>query len=201
MLPSLVTAADLHALVPEIFLCGATFALLMTDLFLSPQRRALTHFLALMVLVATALLTVRDMAVAETFAFSHMFVRDVAADVLKIVVYAVAALSFVYAKPYLQERDLFKGEFYVLCLFAVLGMMLMISAASLVTLYLGLFQCESRYSPVDVVRNCSKRRYGKAGLFSLGLCEIDDVPGKLLAVAGDHPVGKIAVFLGGLGRK
>jgi len=138
MLPSFVTAADLHALVPEIFVCGATFALLMVDLFLSPQRRGLTHFLALVVLLAAALLTVRDMATVETFAFSHMFVRDIAADVLKITLYAVTALSFIYAKPYLQERDLFKGEFYVLCLFGVLGMMLMISAASLTTLYLGL---------------------------------------------------------------
>ena len=44
----------------------------------------------------------------------------------------------VYGKPYLQDRDLFKGEFYALVLFAVLGMMLMVSAAGLVTLYLGL---------------------------------------------------------------
>ena len=48
--------------------------------------------------------------------------------------YGVLALVFIYAKPYLQDRDLFKGEFYALILFALLGMMLMISAGSLVTL-------------------------------------------------------------------
>ena len=134
----LVSRADLMALEPEIFMCGAAFALLMVDLFLAPQRRGLVHFMALLVLVAAAVLTARDMGPGVVTAFNGMFVRDIAADVLKMGVYAVSALVFVYAKPFLQDRDLFKGEFYALVLFAVLGMMLMISAGSLVTLYLGL---------------------------------------------------------------
>ena len=138
MLPNFVTLADLHTLIPEIFVCSAAFALLMVDLFISSQRRALTHFLALSILVAAAVLTVRDMATVEVAAFSNLFVRDVASDVLKLAMFAVTALVFVYAKPFLQDRDLFKGEFYALVLFALLGMMLMVSAGGLVTLYLGL---------------------------------------------------------------
>ena len=138
MLTNFVTAADLHLAIPEIFVCAAAFALLMVDLFLSPQRRGLTHFLALLILAAVAVLTVRDMATGQSFAFANFFVRDVASDVLKLGMYATTALVLVYAKPYLQDRDLFKGEFYALVLFAVLGMMLMVSAAGLVTLYLGL---------------------------------------------------------------
>ena len=138
MLPNLVTAADLHLIIPEVFVCAAAFGLLMVDLFLSPQRRGLTHFLALLVLVAAAVLTVRDMATGQSFAFAGFFVRDVAGDVLKLGIFGTTALVLVYAKPYLQDRDLFKGEFYALVLFAVLGMMLMVSAAGLVTLYLGL---------------------------------------------------------------
>ena len=138
MLPNLVTSVDLHTIIPEMFVCGAAFALLMVDLFLSPQRRALTHFLALLILLAAAVLTVRDMATEQVFAFSNFFVRDVASDVLKLAMYAITAFVFVYAKPFLQDRDLFKGEFYALVLFALLGMMLMVSAGGLVTLYLGL---------------------------------------------------------------
>ena len=138
MLPALVPQADLLTLVPELFVCGAAFALLMVDLYLSPARRGLTHFLALLILAAAAVLTVRDMAVAERVAFSGLFVRDVASDVLKMAMYAITALVFVYGKPYLQDRGLFKGEFYALVLFALLGMMLMVSAGGLVTLYLGL---------------------------------------------------------------
>lgn len=44
----------------------------------------------------------------------------------------------VYSRGYLLERDLFKGEFYVLALFAVLGMMIMVSAHNFITIYLGL---------------------------------------------------------------
>ena len=138
MLPALVPQADLLTLVPELFVCGAAFALLMIDLFLSPARRGLTHFLALLILAAAAVLTVRDMAVAQRVAFSGFFVRDVASDVLKMAMYAITALVFVYGKPYLQDRGLFKGEFYALVLFALLGMMLMVSSGGLVTLYLGL---------------------------------------------------------------
>lgn len=138
MLPPIITSAELHTIVPEIFVCVAAFALLMLDLFISQPRRGLTHFLALLVLAAAALLTVRDMAQLQVTAFAGMFVRDVAGDVLKLGMYGVTALVFVYAKPYLQDRDLFKGEFYTLVLFALLGMMLMVSAGGLVTLYLGL---------------------------------------------------------------
>ncbi len=132
------TVADLLPLGPEIFVCGAAFALLMVDLFLSDQRRGLTHFLALFILAGAAVLTTRDMAMEPVYGFANMFVRDTASDVLKLAVYLVAGASFVYAKPYLQDRGLFKGEFYVLGLFAVLGMMLMISAGSMLTVYLGL---------------------------------------------------------------
>ena len=132
------TVADLLPLGPEIFVCGAAFALLMVDLFLSDQRRGLTHFLALFILAGAAVLTARDMAMEPVYGFANLFVRDTASDVLKLAVYLVAGASFVYAKPYLQDRGLFKGEFYVLGLFAVLGMMLMISAGSMLTVYLGL---------------------------------------------------------------
>jgi len=138
MLPTIVTRADLFTLIPEMFVCAAAFALLMVDLFISPQRRALTHFLALLILVAAAVLTARDMAIGQTMAFSGFFVRDIASDVLKMAMYVVTGFTFIYAKPYLQDRDLFKGEFYALVLFGLLGMMLMVSAGGMVTLYLGI---------------------------------------------------------------
>jgi NADH-quinone oxidoreductase subunit N len=67
-----------------------------------------------------------------------MFLRDGMADVLKVTVCVVTALSLVYAWSYLRERRLYQGEVPVLMLFAVAGMMLLISAGSLVMVYLGL---------------------------------------------------------------
>ena len=163
------TLADLVPLGPEIFVCGAAFALLMIDLFLSDQRRGLTHFLALFILAAAAVLTARDMATAPVFGFADLFVRDTVGDVLKIAVYVVAAASFVYAKPYLQDRGLFQGEFYVLGLFAVLGMMLMISAGSLLTLYLGLeLQALAAYGLVAMDRDNPRSSEAAIKYFVLG---------------------------------
>jgi NADH-quinone oxidoreductase subunit N len=163
------TLADLVPLGPEIFVCGAAFALLMIDLFVSDQRRGLTHFLALFILAAAAVLTARDMAMTPVYGFADLFVRDTAGDVLKIAVYIVAAASFVYAKPYLQDRGLFKGEFYVLGLFSVLGMMLMISSASLITLYLGLeLQALAAYGLVAMDRDSPRASEGAMKYFVLG---------------------------------
>ena len=91
------TLADIAPLGPEIFVCVAAFALLMVDLFLSDQRRGLTHFLALFILAAAAVLTARDMGGEPAFGFGNQFVRDTAADVMKIAIYLVCAGAFVYA--------------------------------------------------------------------------------------------------------
>ena len=137
----MIAASDFHLLLPEIFLLSATCVLLLIDLHLSDARRGLVHFLSLLTLAATGLLTFRVDAsgvAAEGAAFGGMFLRDGVGDVLKLFIYAVSGAAFVYAKPYLIDRGLFKGEFYILCLFAVLGMMILVSAGNLVTVYLGL---------------------------------------------------------------
>jgi NADH-quinone oxidoreductase subunit N len=137
----MIPTADFQLLLPEIFILGATCALLLLDLFLSDARRGLVHLLAILILLATGVLLFRAGAadaVTEGIAFGGMFLRDGVADTLKLFILVVTGAAFVYAKPYLIERDLFKGEFYTLCLFAVLGMMILVSAGSLITVYLGL---------------------------------------------------------------
>lgn len=134
----MTTLADLVPLVPEIFLLSATCGLLLIDLFISQQRRGLIHLLALLILLAAGILTFREGGEAAATAFGGSFLRDGIGDTLKLFIYIVTAAALVYAKPYLEARDLFKGEFYTLILFAVLGMMFMVSAGSLLMVYLGL---------------------------------------------------------------
>lgn len=131
------TAADLMPLLPELVLVGATFALLMIDLFLDERRRAVTHWLSIAVLAAVAAMIASGVGGQGTV-LGGMFVRDTAADVLKITILIVAALSMFYVWPFLRARGLYKGEVAVLMLFATLGMMLLVSAGSLVMVYLGL---------------------------------------------------------------
>ncbi|MDR2011872.1 MAG: NADH-quinone oxidoreductase subunit NuoN [Rhodanobacter sp.] len=131
---------DLLAMVPELYLLGATFAILLLDLFLEPDQRGITHWLSLTVVVLTGVLTWLDapaqgQAVA---AFDGMFLHDGVATVLKLFVLITTAIVFVYGRGYLRDRKLFIGEFYLLILFATLGMLLLVSAGSLLTVYLGL---------------------------------------------------------------
>lgn len=136
-----VTRADFIPIVPELFLLCAVCAILLIDLFISEQRRGLVHFLSVASLVATSVLIVRgwgDDGVATQSVFSGMFIRDNAGDMIKLSLCLVSAGIFFYAKPYLVDRGLFKGEYYTLALFAVLGMMILVSAGSLITVYLGM---------------------------------------------------------------
>ena len=137
MIPTSRSAAELLPLLPELTLVGGAFALLMLDLFLNERQRAVTHVLAIAVLVAATLMTAFGVG-GDGVVLAGMFVRDTAADVVKVAVGATAALSMVYLWPFLRERGLYKGEIAVLVLFAVAGMFLLASANSLVMVYLGL---------------------------------------------------------------
>lgn len=137
MIPTLPTAAELLPLLPELVLLGATFALLMFDLFLDEAQRRVTNVLAIVALLAVAAMILAGVGGQGTV-LNGMFVRDTMADVLKVVACVVTALSLVYVWPFMRERGLYKGEIPVLMLFATVGMMLLISAGSLVMVYLGL---------------------------------------------------------------
>ena len=135
--PTLSTATDLMPLLPELVLIAGAFALLMLDLFLEDSRRVVTHALALVVL-GIAMAIIATGTGGHGTVFSGMFVRDVMADVSKVLILLVSALSLLYAWPYLRERNLYKGEVPVLVLLATAGMMMMVSAGNLLMVYLGL---------------------------------------------------------------
>ncbi len=131
------STADLMPLLPELILIGGAFALLILDLFLDTSRRVVTHVLALGLLGAVIAMIATGMG-GHGVVFSGMFVRDVMADVSKIVLVLVSALTLLYAWPYMRERKLYPGEVPVLVLFATSGMMMMVSAGNMVMVYLGL---------------------------------------------------------------
>src|SRR4029079_4240291 len=164
---------DLNLIAPELFLLGAICVILIADLFVSPERRGLTHFLAILSLIGCAVLTLRLPGAASDaprqLAFAGMFVRDGVGDVLKLFIYLSSALVFVYARPYLAAPRPWTGEFYVLCLFAVLGMMLLVSANNLVMIYLGLeLLALASYALVALDRDSALGREAAMKYFVLG---------------------------------
>ena len=123
---------------PEIFLLSATCLILVIDLFLSDRTRLVTYGLSLAALIGTVALVQYVSAPTREILFDGSFVRDPMSDVLKTGLLLITLFAFVYAKDYLRVLGMLRGEYYVLGLFAVLGMMVMISANNFLTVYLGL---------------------------------------------------------------
>src|SRR5271155_4310660 len=123
---------------PEIFLTVAACAILMLDLLLTDGQRRWTGILAVISLCVTAALVWLQPVTEKVVALGGLFELDRMAQVLKVVTLLTVAVVFVYSTDYLQRRAILKGEYYVLGLFATLGAMVLISAGSLITLYLGL---------------------------------------------------------------
>ncbi len=130
--------AGLHYAAPEIFLALAACAILMLDLLLSDARRSWTGVLSVVALLATAVLAAVQPVGQRIVALGGLYELDRMAQVLKVVTLLSVAVVFVYSTDYLKRRAILKGEYYVLGLFATLGGMALISAGSLITLYLGL---------------------------------------------------------------
>jgi len=123
---------------PEIFLLSMTCLLLVVDVFLKQTQRNASYLIAQFTLLVTMAFIAVNMTGQRTEAFNGTFVVDPLADVLKLFICAVIAFVFVYSRDYLKDRNIFKGEFYVLGLFGVLGMMVMVSSNHMLSLYLGL---------------------------------------------------------------
>lgn len=129
---------DLMPLLPELFLLAAVSFILILDLFLGDERRYVTYILSLAALLGCGWITFSTATGVTAYAMHGMFVDDLLADTLKLMLYFTVAVTLVYSREYIRARGMYQGEFFVLVLFATLGMMVMISASHLLTLYMGL---------------------------------------------------------------
>jgi NADH-quinone oxidoreductase subunit N len=126
---------------PEVVLLAGACAVMIADLHVKDPGRRATFWLAQAVLLACLLSTCFVLwgAGAKRFVlFEGLFVSDLMGHVLKIVSYGAVSAALVYSRQYLVDRGLMRGEFVSLMLFSLLGMMVMISANSFLTIYLGL---------------------------------------------------------------
>ncbi|MCZ6668635.1 MAG: NADH-quinone oxidoreductase subunit NuoN [Gammaproteobacteria bacterium] len=123
---------------PEIVMLVMTCLVLVVDLFLPQEKRGYSLFLVVATLVLTALTIIAVAPVDSISSFGGSFLLDQMAVTLKLAICVITILVFVYSRDYLTDHDIYKGEYYVLGLFAVLGMMIMISAHSFLLIYLGL---------------------------------------------------------------
>ena len=129
---------DLIPILPELVTLVTACTILVVDLFLKDEHKGLNHTLAILGLLAAIGATWVVGGGERQAVFDGSFVRDGMSDVLIGFTLLITLLTFVYSREYLRSRGLLCGEYYALVLFAVLGMLVMISANSFLTVYLGL---------------------------------------------------------------
>ncbi len=154
---------------PELFILLMACVILVADLFVTDENRVVTYGLTQATLIGCTAITYLTATGEPVYTFSGMFVDDLMADVLKLLTYIGTMTVLAYSRAYLADRSLFRGEFFVLVLFAVLGMMVMISANHLLTLYLGLeLMSLSLYAMVALQRDSAVATEAAMKYFVLG---------------------------------
>lgn len=161
--------ADYLAAWPEILLLTMVCVILIADLFLRDDQRSTTFALTVATLIACAAVVVVSARPEVSHALNGMFVDDPLADTLKIMVFIAVAAMLIYSRSYVAARGMYRGEFFTLVLFATLGMMVMISANHLLSLYLGLELLSlSLYALVALQRDSKDNTEAAMKYFVLG---------------------------------
>lgn len=161
--------ATLSPLYAEIFLLVMACTILIVDLFVTSLGKTPTYLLVQITLFGCAFLTVSTYQPGIVYLFNNMFVDDLMSDVLKLLSYLSMSMVLVYSRTYLMVRGLFTGEFMVLSLFALLGMMVMISASHFLSLYMGLeLLALSLYAMVALQRDSAISTEAAMKYFILG---------------------------------
>jgi NADH-quinone oxidoreductase subunit N len=123
---------------PEIIVLTGASIILLVDVFMSDDRRHVSYWLTQFTLLLAACVTVRTSNIEVVHAMHDLVVDDLVADILRLFSFVAVSLVLFYSRTYLTLRDLFRGETFVLILFALLGMQVLITANNFLTLYLGL---------------------------------------------------------------
>jgi NADH-quinone oxidoreductase subunit N len=126
---------DILPALPEIFVLTMACVVLLVEAYLKPKTA--TYLITLGTLLGAAAITVFTGLLDPVYTFNGLFVDDVMGDMLKLMTYLAAIVALIYSRQYLADRQMLRGEYFALVLFAVLGMMVMISASHFLTLYLG----------------------------------------------------------------
>ncbi|MGO4376758.1 NADH-quinone oxidoreductase subunit NuoN [Pseudoduganella sp. RAF53_2] len=165
---------NLIPLYAEVFLLIATSAILLIDMFLDESKRGITYVLSLLTLVGCAAFSFADFSAGTTvYAFHNMFINDPMGNLLKLFSYLAVGVTLVYSRQYSHDRGMLGGtlggEFYVLALFSMLGQMVMISANSFLSVYLGLeLMSLSLYALVALRRDNARATEAAMKYFILG---------------------------------
>lgn len=154
---------------PEIFMVAMIVLILLVDAFVGEDKKSVNTVVTLITLVGVYILQILVYAHKTESAFNNMFILDSLAQGMKLVTYIVSFVVVLYVKQYVTDKKLQKGEFYAIFLFAILGIMVMISADNMLILYVGLELLSlALYGLVALNRDNTKSTEAAMKFFILG---------------------------------
>ncbi|MDX8388946.1 MAG: NADH-quinone oxidoreductase subunit N [Mariprofundaceae bacterium] len=158
----------LYALLPEIVVALLAMFLLIADLFIPKDKKRMTAYMALMTVVIAAAVSLKVAGPDTVSAFYGFFVLDPFASFSKLLIYVATFFAIILSLEYMEEEQ-HVGEYYVLILFSMLGMMLMVSSPNFVTMYLGMeLMALSMYVLVGYQRDVLRSSEAALKYFILG---------------------------------
>jgi NADH-quinone oxidoreductase subunit N len=129
---------NIHLALPEIIVLATACCALIADLFLQQKIKSIAYSLSCFGLLLALAVSIVYLGSFKSLIFHDLFISDDIGHLMKIFIYFTVLLSFIYSRHYIDERKMPAGDYYVLGLFSTLGMMILVSAHSLLTIYLGL---------------------------------------------------------------
>ena len=129
--------ADLVVILPELLIVGMACLLLVLDPVTSASKKGLLAWMSLGIVVVCSVVTMSGFG-ERVMAFSDLVVVDSYAVFWKMLLYLVSGLTILLSMGYLKEEKIQLAEYYAFVLLALTGMMVMVSGADLLTIYLGI---------------------------------------------------------------
>lgn len=132
-----MTYPNLFPFLPELFMAFMIIVILLVDAFCGSKKGGITVLTLLTFVVCFVLQVFVDIGTTQ-YTFNNMFILDSLAIGTKLFLYVLSFITVIYIKRYIRDKNMLVGEFYAIFLFAILGMMVMISADNMLILYVGL---------------------------------------------------------------
>lgn len=131
------SVTDMGAVLPEIILSVYACTVLLLELFIPKGRRGLLAYFALAAL-GLAFYSTSRLIWTDLRVFNGMFVLDPFSNFFKLILYIAAAMTILLSMDYLKREGIELGEYYAFVLLSTCGMMILVSGADLITIFLGL---------------------------------------------------------------
>lgn len=129
---------NIHLALPEMIILGTACVTLLADLFLRNRCKSIAFMCAISGLIIAGVVSFLFLGQYSSIILNGLFISDDTAQLMKVFICLSVFLCFLYSRHYIEERQMPTGDYYILGLFSTLGMMALVSAHSLLTVYLGL---------------------------------------------------------------